>query len=99
MRFQKQEWSWQTHSFTILGAGTLLECNIRANIRDNELREITQGEKIPGSYWKGFVLNFAHLNKSFLSIYVNLKNSFSIPLPTTRPETGSNKSLSGSTKI
>lgn len=61
--------------------------------------EKLHGGKIPGSYSKGFVLNFAHLNESFLSTCVILKSSFSVPAPTTRPETGSNKALSGCTKI
>lgn len=69
------------------------------SFRDNELREITWGGEIPGSYLKGFVLNFALLNESFLSICVILKNSFSISVPTTQPETGSNKHLPGCTKI
>lgn len=37
---------------------------------------------------KAFILNFAHLKETYLSICVILKNKFNIPIPTTQPEIG-----------
>lgn len=37
---------------------------------------------------EAFILNFAHLKETELSICVILKNKFNIPVPTTRPEIG-----------
>lgn len=63
------------------------------------LEKLHGGKKNTWILFERICLEFFHLNKGFLSICVNLKNSFNIPLPTTRPETGSSKALSGCTKI